>query len=430
MSGCCLLEKSLAPDARVRHNVKLKNLKTGDEEQCDVVVETGREPRVTRTIVEVQKRNRAVEANTFRGWLVKMDDVGASHLICVSAKPFPKSIKNTVAREYGPRVLLIRLEALEAKQWPFQIVNNSIKVTKSKVDVDNSTYPNPNPLLIFDAAINPFKEHIGQLLNSLSLPQAIRREGQDELLPMTDLINEGVRLMNKRPDLIRLPEGVSQVPVSWNPKGVWFCHEGKTAPIQEVRVIFKVETKSVLFPLGVSSYTPEGHGTSAWVVRATGQVDGEEAEIRFTCLPTTDGCFTMTRPQLLGIKEGGFFFWGYAPDNQPQPPTEVRPLPLGLRYPLFFLRGPAGDYAIPLTNGTIQAPATPLFSSSEAADTFRTNKPATDYTPRPIPDEPTLVRFLQHLLTNNVVLLMLNPAGAEGNVETVTVGEILNSMTS
>src|SRR5947209_1625076 len=84
-----LLEKSLAPEARVRHNVKLPCLTTGHEEQCDVVIEMGEEPRVTRTIVEVQKRNERVKPNDFRGWCQKMRDVGANRLICVSAKPFP-----------------------------------------------------------------------------------------------------------------------------------------------------------------------------------------------------------------------------------------------------------------------------------------------------------------------------------------------------
>src|SRR5262245_34041538 len=84
-----LLEKSLTPDARVKHNVKLPCLTTGHEEQCDVVIEMGQAPRVTRTIVEVQKRNERVKPNDFRGWCQKMRDVGANRLICVSAKPFP-----------------------------------------------------------------------------------------------------------------------------------------------------------------------------------------------------------------------------------------------------------------------------------------------------------------------------------------------------
>ena len=305
-----LLEKSLAPEARVKHNVKLPCLTTGHKEQCDVVIEMGQEPRITRTIVEVQKRSARVKPNDFRGWCQKMRDVGANRLICVSAQPFPRSIKDKVAKEFGPTVLLVRLEALEAKRWPFQIVNNAMKVYKSTVTVDDTI--KPNPLLVFHPDRNPFQEYIGELFAAKSLPNVIQREGHAELLPLMDLVNEGVRLMNNQPELIRLPEGVRQVPLCWNPKGVSFCFNGQTALIQEVRTVYTVETRFILFPFEISSYTQEGHDTLAWVVRATGNVDGEDAEIRFTCVPTADGGFSITYPQLFGIKEGVFFFWEYS----------------------------------------------------------------------------------------------------------------------
>ncbi len=314
-----LLEKSLAPEARVKHNVKLPCLTTGHKEQCDVVIEMGQEPRITRTIVEVQKRNERVKPNDFRGWCQKMRDVGANRLICVSAQPFPRSIKDKVAKELGPTVLLVRLEALEAKRWPFQIVNNAMKVYKSTVTVDDTI--KPNPLLVFHPDQNPFQEYIGELFAAASLPNVIQREGHAELLPLMDLVNEGVRLMNKHPKLIRLPEGIAQVPLRWNPTGVSFCFNGQTAPIQEVRTIYTVETRSILFPFEISSYTQEEHDTLAWVVRATGQVDGEDAEIRFTCVPTADGGFSITYPQLFGIKEGVFLFWGYSNEQTGSEPA-------------------------------------------------------------------------------------------------------------
>lgn len=313
-----LLEKSLAPGARVRHNVKLPCLTTGHEEQCDVVIEMGQEPRITRTIVEVQKRNERVKPNDFRGWCQKLRDVGAHRLICVSAKPFPRSIKDKVAKELGPTVLLVRLEALEAKQWPFQIVNNAMKVYKPNVEVVKTI--KPNPLLMFHPDQNPFQEYTGELFDAASLPNVIRRQGHTELLPLKDLIDEGVRMMNEHPKFVRLPEGVHQVPVRWNPKGVSFCFNGKTAPIQEVRIVYTVEVRSILFPFEILSYTQEGHDTLAWVVRATGKLDGEDAEIRFTCVPTAEGGFSMTCPQLFGIKEGVFFFWGYSDEQSKSKP--------------------------------------------------------------------------------------------------------------
>lgn len=170
-----LLEKSLAPEAHVMHNVKLPCLTTGHEAQCDVVIEMGQEPRITRTIVEVQKRNERVKANDFRGWCQKMRDVGANRLICVSAQPFPHSIIDKVAKELGPTVLLVRLEALEAMRWPFQIVNNAMKVYKSTVTVDDTI--KPNPLLVFHPDRNPFQEYIGELFVEKSLQTSFSVKG-------------------------------------------------------------------------------------------------------------------------------------------------------------------------------------------------------------------------------------------------------------
>jgi hypothetical protein len=103
-------------------------------------------------------------------------------------------------------------------------------------------------------------------------------------------------------------------------------------------------------------------------------------------------------------------------------------MPMELQYPLFYLRGASGDYAIPLNLDTAQATSIPLFNTKEAAETFRTNQPATEYDMRPIPDDATFVRFLHHLQANNVMLLMLNPNGESENVETVTVGEMLQRL--
>ncbi len=64
---------------------------------------------------------------------------------------------------------------------------------------------------------NPFRDYISDLFAVESLPNVIQREGHAELLPVTDLVNEGVRLMNEDPKLIRLREGTVQVPLHWNP---------------------------------------------------------------------------------------------------------------------------------------------------------------------------------------------------------------------
>jgi hypothetical protein len=310
-----LLEKTLAPEARIRHDIKLPNLKTGHPIQCDVVIEKGQEPRITRSIVEVQDRSRPVEANTFRGWCKKMDDVGASHLVCVSAHPFPESIKDTVATEYGPRVLLVTLEALEKQQWPLQIVNGAMRIYNPTIDVDTSI--TPNPVFIFPPGPNPIMEAVGTGMQGNTQNRWIQREGQEELLPVGDLINEGVRKLNDNPQMLRLSEGLHRVVHRWRPQGVSFCYNGLTASVQQLEVTYLVRIESVIFPFEISSYSQEGH-TLAWVARASGKINGEDAEIRFTFVPDGEGCFRMSHTQTCGFKAGGFVFFGQV-DDQPAP---------------------------------------------------------------------------------------------------------------
>lgn len=113
------IERSLAPDSIIERNVRLPILasKSGATAQCDIVIRTGKPPRQTITIMEVQDRQTPVDINEFRGWQQKLHDVGAQHLYCVSRKPFPQSIKEKAALS-GNSVKLITLSELDVEQIP------------------------------------------------------------------------------------------------------------------------------------------------------------------------------------------------------------------------------------------------------------------------------------------------------------------------
>jgi hypothetical protein len=110
------LEKCIDPAAKVAWNVRLPVLgeKSGRTRECDVVVQIGEEPRVTTSIVEVQDRKSKPTLNDFGGWLLKMKEVGAQHLICISKAGFPRSIVDKAAA-IGPSVRLMTLQSLEKK---------------------------------------------------------------------------------------------------------------------------------------------------------------------------------------------------------------------------------------------------------------------------------------------------------------------------
>jgi hypothetical protein len=115
-----VIEQLIAPDAVVEHNVHLPVLtsRTGRTVQCDIVIRSGKKSRETITIIEVQDRKKAVDVNDFRGWLVKLEEVGAQHLYCVSRNTFPESIKEMAALS-GTKVKLITLKELSEDQMPY-----------------------------------------------------------------------------------------------------------------------------------------------------------------------------------------------------------------------------------------------------------------------------------------------------------------------
>ena len=123
-----LIEQSISSGSTVEHNVYLPVIgsQSGRTRQCDVVIRTGQKPRETVTIVEVQDRTSRPDINTFGGWLDKLKDVGAQHLICVSRHEFPISIKER-AIAAGNTVRLITLKEVPAESLPIGVVFTSEK---------------------------------------------------------------------------------------------------------------------------------------------------------------------------------------------------------------------------------------------------------------------------------------------------------------
>lgn len=105
-----LIEKSLDPHSKMKHNVQMPilNSQKGTTTQCDIVIWSGSPNRETVTIIEVQDRNSRVKPNDFRGWQLKLEEVGAQHLICVSKQEFPASIKEK-AYSSGNKIHLVHL---------------------------------------------------------------------------------------------------------------------------------------------------------------------------------------------------------------------------------------------------------------------------------------------------------------------------------
>lgn len=122
-----LIEKSISPDSTVEHNVRLLDLTSTNNSfrQCDIVIKSGTPQRQTITIVEVQDRTSQLNLNTFQGFVQKMYDVGAQHLICVSRKKFSNTIVEK-ARKSGGTIRLVTLSKFEPNNFPVELPKLSV----------------------------------------------------------------------------------------------------------------------------------------------------------------------------------------------------------------------------------------------------------------------------------------------------------------
>ena len=103
-----LIEKSIDPSAVVEHDVDMPILtsKEGCTTQCDVVIWSGQKPRQFVTICEVQDRGSQMLPQDVRGFIEKMNEVGAQRVICISRKEFSKSNKERAAHSGGSLILI------------------------------------------------------------------------------------------------------------------------------------------------------------------------------------------------------------------------------------------------------------------------------------------------------------------------------------
>ncbi len=108
------LERCIDSDAEIVANIRLPVLGAPKRRprQIDVLIRQGEEPRQHLSIVEVQKRKSKVGPDQLNGWLQKMREVGAQHLICVSESGFSSGAK-IIADQTGPTIRLLTLKEME-----------------------------------------------------------------------------------------------------------------------------------------------------------------------------------------------------------------------------------------------------------------------------------------------------------------------------
>lgn len=267
-----VIERSLDPYSRIERNVFLPILTSTENHtaQCDIIIRSGLSHRETLTLIEVQDRSSKVDINMFRGWVLKLEDVGAQHLICVSRKDFPSSIKEK-ALQYGNKVRLITLKELPKNNLPLDLIHFIFQYSHIDICSIENLQPYVAPGMIKELNLKPFditgadkafttnkidnfsitelcQHHVEALLHSTESPAP---NGKSSL--SFDLINE--------PQLFIIEQG-RHIPIGLNADFSWVYDYAE-------------------YPMSVAAYEQDEYGALAWVFEVIHKThDGSSVSIK------------------------------------------------------------------------------------------------------------------------------------------------------
>ncbi len=270
-----LIEKHISSDSIIEYDQKLTDL-SGDSSggrQCDVVIRTGKPPRETLTIVEVQDRGTPFNITTFDGLYDKMRKVGAQHLICVSRQEFPESIKKAALR-HGPTIRLVTLKNIEAGDFPINFWDNTI-VCEHRGIINIGTVAH------------------GVKKGEIPMQKPSSSSSKDEIYLLGEEKASIAELLFQYIDRnkLLLTPGLNEVAVSvpFDDRCLSFVSSDK---LIQVKVDFSatVEFAYYRLPLKYMSYNQQDwNHPLAWIAEAKGTVNGNEVTIKGLVKPTGDG---------------------------------------------------------------------------------------------------------------------------------------------
>jgi hypothetical protein len=288
-----LLERSLTPDARVRTDKNLPSLKTGHIERFDVVIERGTPPRETLTVVEVQKRGRKVEIGDFRNWLLKRDEVGAQHLICVSEAGFPDSVVD-LAKMEGQSVRLLTLSELKGETWPVRLVGKELRVVEVRYEL---------------LELKPFRPGVIQFPETYEIGKqeaTFAMTGKHGLLSGMDLAKLAV---DSQPGFQFKPPGSYDVGMRYIPPPgveISLVRDGRPRTLSALDFTLKVHVERFRLPLTCSGYEQVNFkGALAYAITGSGDVGGKVVRASLIFLPEKSGL----------LRFADFVFDGIPPDD-------------------------------------------------------------------------------------------------------------------
>lgn len=257
-----LIHASIEADSIVKQDVRLPVIKGHNKNkrwrQCDVVITSGPPYRRTITIFEVQDRNKKVEINDFKGWLGKLDDVGAQHLVCVSRFEFPESIKDE-ASELGGKVKLITIKDAEPDELPLSFFKSHVtyndfditKISGFKIEFSED-----------EAKINGIFEAAKNILGARQV-----KYFNDKIfsLDKKSLKSLFVICQDSISDLDKYESGLSRLVFDRTLEPKLYLHVNDKALPIGLRLDFNWKNKNHHYPISILKYEPLDDRSLAWI---------------------------------------------------------------------------------------------------------------------------------------------------------------------
>lgn len=289
-----ILEQHIDHNAKVSCDVFLPIIAHPEigPRQIDVLIETGTSSRPTYSIVEVQDRKSKPTPTEFSGWLDKMREVGAQHLICVTKAGYPKSIIQK-ATKIGPNVRLFtlkQLENLDGNMLPPSIMGNKIEhVTYEKLD-----------------GLSVIPEHLFQMhpdINLKNLPdphyKMFMPYPNKEFVSATDVTDW--HLFANPKNMKELPKNDEKFTLKYgydcDQKKPW-RFKSKNGSIGIKRFDIQIQLRIKEFPIDweQNQYKQLGHGEVGWLLKGKADIKGNNTTVYIPLRKESDELYYAGQP--------------------------------------------------------------------------------------------------------------------------------------
>lgn len=295
-----ILERHLNQDARVFQNEFLEVIpkfqgrkKRRRPRQINVLIDETTPGGTVRTIIEVQKRDTPVGIDQFNAWHVKMQEVGAQNLLCVSERGFRSSVLDR-ADNIGPSVRLYTLKQLEgADTIPGTTFSQKLEVV-NYIKL-NALQMRGEHLMKLDPKANP-KAPPDMTEKMFKFPDG-------NIVAAEDIFDWHFFRSSKHLDELPRNKRITvQINYEWPPgQGIFYRDFGGTwVPLSQFVGQMHLDISEHELTWTTSEYSHVDFAGEAWAVSGTADVNGQKLDIVTPLKNDRPGAYSAGRPVVMG----------------------------------------------------------------------------------------------------------------------------------